>query len=588
VTGLSVNIEANAPEAWNEIWYREGADGWRAGAGALGPVYERIAQLLPGEARVIDLGGGAGDLGAVLSARGAHVTVLDHSIAAVGLARSRGLAAEVWNAQTGIPLLDHDVVVSTEFLEHLSAEHRDALLEDCSISDKPAFLSVPNNRLGPEEEAQHTIKWTAKEFLTYLKGYWSNVRVECIGGYLLGVCGFPKAFTLSVTFPARDEGHDIERVLASFRGVADQLVVGIDPRSADRTEEIAGWYADEVFTITKPQADLLGEDNVHFANIRNQCIERCTGDWIFMTEAHESLGSGVDELLALDTLPDHVKVAMVMRRGCGGRYRAQDGQESFNYVQRWLFPWLWKASEGFRFARAKHNILDFDPGKVPTMWLPTVQTYHDRHEDNARQRAGQRKSHNRKDLFDDWRSTGSENSLYYLASEWRGVDAERTIRYFQQLLAMPAHNGQRRYQARLILAKELINHRKDYQEARAVLLGCTGEDWSRIDHWIFLGDMAAIQHKYEEAIQFYLYAASRWMDMPLTIWWIDEAFYTWLPCERLASCYAAVGDLENALLWAKRAKQSLPADTPTTIIQSHDANIRQIEETLNGNHESCS
>lgn len=595
--------QANAVDRWDDIWAKEGQNNWRASAHALGPVYKRISALLQSK-RVVDLGGGCGDLGAVLAAVGCDVTVLDHSPVAIATALSRGLNGETWDARDLAPVLRHapDVYVSTEFLEHLDAGTRAELLQ--SICHRPAMLSVPNNRLGPDEEAQHTIKWTAKQFLDYLQQYWESVRVECIGGYLLAVCGAKKNFRLSVCFPARDEAHDIERVLASFRGVADQLIVGIDPRSSDQTEEIARRYADVVFTMEQPQGDLEGEDNVHFGNIRNQCIAHCDGDWIFMTEAHEHLSAGVDDLLALDTLPEHTRVCLVTRRGVGGasvKVVADDAsglskevvvQEGGGSVHRWMFPWLWRNGYGYHFERAKHNILVF-PENAPVLWVPQVQTFHYRHDDNAVQRGQQRKAYNRKDLFEDWLERGSTSSLYYLASEWRGEDPERTISYFERYLLEPKnHNGPQRYQARLILAKTLIQARRDLKElngqpynaaraAKKVLLGCFEDDWSRIDHCCFLGDLAIDRGAWEEATQWYRVAASRWMDMPLSTWWIDEAYYTWLTAERLVQCYASTGDLKNALLWAKRALEAVPVDAPEEEIAEKEHNIRIIEEAIN-------
>lgn len=550
----------------------------------MGPIYDRIAKLIQPGAKIADLGGGCGDLAAMLQEKGADATVYDHSAAGLKIAKARGLKACRVDLRLPLPLDGHyDGFVSTEVLEHLDEPSRSQILD--TICDKPAMLAVPNNCMGPDTEAQHTIKWTAKEFLDYLRGWWKDVRVEVFGHRMLAVCGVPKPQTVSVCFPARDEEHDIERVLASFRGVADQLVVGIDPRSADRTEEIARQYADVVFTIEEPDRGVDGENNVHFSHIRNQCIARCTGDWIFMTEAHESLQAGVDDVLALGSLEDWVRVVLVVRRGLGSKYKFEDGEVAgLGFVQRWMFPWVWRRKYGYQFERAKHNYLNF-PDEVIVkhlMWLPQIVTYHDRDERNACQRKVQRTAHNRRDLFDDWQKNGTSNSLYYLASEWRGIDSERAIHYFEKMLALPSDNGPRRYQARLILAKEYVTARDDLKAAKECLMDCPKEDWSRIDHWVYLGDLAMSRERWEEAIQMYILAASRWRDMPLSVWWIDEAFYTWLPCERLAMCYASIGELEKALGWATKARASLPVETPDEVVAIHDSNIKRIEEKING------
>lgn len=558
-------VEANSVERWDHIWSDPAQAQWREQV--LSPVYERIVFLVPNKSSVVDLGGGVGTLALALKeGRNCHVTVVEHSQSALDQVITAGVAAEKFDLEQPLHIQARaSIVVATECIEHLS-EHARVRIYSMALARGSGIFSVPNNRLGPEDEAQHTRKWTAKQFLDELRHYFRDCRVEVLDGFLLGVCGelAKKPFRLSVCMPARDEAHDLGRTLASFRGVADQLVVGIDYRSADHSWAVAEQYADVVFDITDPRGpagDVAAK--VHFAHIRNRCIDKCDGDWIFMTEAHERLLTGQDELLQLDGLPDGVKVGFVKRTGQG---------------QQWAFPWLHRRDSKIRFIRQTHNALDF-PKNYLVVKLPQISTYHERHKDNAAARAKQRKVQNRIALTEDWLNNGNENSLMYLGSEWSEYKPDKAIERLQQFLAVNRNNGAQRYHARLQCSK-LLAQAGRLDDAREVLIDATADDWSRCDHWFYLGDIAAMQDRYEEAIQFYGYAATRIGNPPFTQWWIDLNIYGYLTAQRLVECHAAVGNLAAALIWAERVVDLMGEDTPAEALEEARRNITRIEEAI--------
>lgn len=553
----------NSPEFWADTWRAESHDSWRKDA--LRFTYDRIIQLIPRGSTVVDIGGGIGILAKqLLEIKQCKVTVWEHSREVLSMLPP-GVDGRLVDLEQEFPLSDADVLIATEVVEHLSVRARSRIFD--GIKNKLAFISVPNNRLGPDEEPQHTIKYTAKSFLDDIGQYNDHVRVECNGPYLLGIFGVKKNFSLSVCFPARDEQDDIERTLASFRGVADQLVVGIDPRSSDRTKEIAQLYCDVVFDLESPEGiseDKAPEGGVHFSWIRNQCIDRCTGDWVFMTEAHEHLEHGQDTLLKLDSLmPAAAQVGFTLRQG---------------QRQQWAFPWLFKRETGFRYKRSTHNVLDYPEGTY-VVRLPQVITIHDRSHNNAVNRKQQRKIQNRKTLFDDWVVNKNANSLFYLGSELREQDNKKAIERLRQYLNIPTGNGEMRYQARLILAKTL-QIEGDIKGAKDVLHGCTGDDWNRIDHWIWLGDLCFEQQKFEESVRFYRYAATMMGSIPFTIWWIDLDNYSYIPAQRLAMAYSELGLYRESYYWARKVKELLPNDSPREQIDEVDNNIELLKNAV--------
>lgn len=579
---------ANSPERWNALWKEEGDQSWRKEA--LGLVYQRIEALLPRGVPVSDVGGGIGLLAQLLLSKASRVTVWDQTEEILLEAmkadpdhRIGGFVVDLEEADLEeVDPGQGEVVVATEVLEHLSPWARHEVLTYAARAGR-GFFSVPNDRLGPDEEPQHTIKFNAMSFKRELKRYFKDVRVEVHGAYLLGVCGFPKNFTLSVCMPVRDEAADLERTLASFRGVADQLVVGVDPRTKDKTYELAEKYADEVFYFVDPEGPKPGvayagartrlmalnekrvpEGGVHFSWIRNQCMDHCTGDWIFMTEGHERLVEGQDALLHLGQVPEGAKIGLVWR------------SDTFN--QRWAFPWLCRNHQSLLYERSTHNSLCFPEGTL-VVRLREIRTLHDRVHTRSKERAKQRKIQNRVTLMDDWMTRGSEFSKYYLASEWREFDTERSEQHWRELLAMPSKNGPLRYQARLILSK-MLWLKQDIEGARETLMGCANEDWSRTEHWIWLGDIAASQGNHEEAVQFYLYGTTRLNDPPFTTWWFDMAYYSNLPAQRLAMSYGELGNGERALYWAQQALVLLPPESPDILFEEARSNISILEEAL--------
>ena len=557
---------ANARDLWDRIWATEGETTWREHA--LQQVYARVVELTPRGTTCLDIGGGIGILGAKLvNSKNCNVTVCDHSDAALRVAIAKELGA--WNldleSETGGLRDDYpkDVVIATEVIEHLSAAARGRVLQ-YARNAKLAMFSVPNNRLGPNEEPQHTIKWTALQFKRELEQYFQHVRIEVLGPYLLGVCGVDKGYRLSVTLPVRDEARDLEAVLASFRGVADEIVVGVDPRTTDNTREIAAQYAECVFDLVAPEGppeEYLGEGKFHFAHNRNQCIERCSGDWIFMTEGHERLIAGQDTLLNLQRLvPGAARVALVLRTGGG---------------QQWGFPWIFRNAPDIRFTRPVHNELNY-PEKTFVVQMPEVKTFHDRHHDRAAERAIQRRAQNRMRLMDDWLSRQSTHSLFYLAQEWRELDSRRAIERLEQFLAT-SRNGVQRYQARLVLAKERYGQ-GDHKAAEQLLLGATEEDWTRTEHWLWLGDIYATRERFEQAYRYYRYAATTIGEPPFTAWWIDLVSYRELPAQRLAMVCGALGRPEEALFWARKASELLPDDAPEEAFEEARKNIELLQE----------
>lgn len=695
----------NSKENWEEIWKREGDTTWRTRT--LKNVYDHIIDLIETNSTVLDVGGSIGALANRLKVeKSCTCTVAEHSEEALKLVAEKGINTLLLDLNSDYSLPEFDYIVSCEVCEHLNDTSRAKLFNEIKLkAKKGVLLSVPNNRLGPEEESQHFLKYTELSFRKELQQYFDHVYVTELGPFLLATCGelatnsdtrkekrlastdlwshvweqegkeawvaealrranlyieqirtlqFPesnvlnfvkdgpsvplkdftllpskelfilipnnegsnpvtavelkriasshfehsyvsvfgpillavcgqvakKDFKLSVTMPIRDESADIEATLASFRCVADQMVIGVDPRTKDNTYEIASLYADEVFYLENPEGipgtdEYQGEGKVHFSYCRNQCLDRCTGDWVFMSEGHERLYSGEYILRHLSTyIPEQAQIGFVFRRGNN---------------QQWAYPWLFKNRPDFRFTRPVHNILDYPEGTF-CIKLPQVITLHERDHKRAAERAKQRETQNRITLLNDWLIKGSEASLFYVAQEWREISVEKAVERFEQFLII-SKNGAQRYQARLMLAKEYMDkfcQKEDmvwWKKAKEVLLVAVADDWSRSDHWIWLGDLCFMNQEFEQAYRFYSYATLMIGEPPFTMWWIDLTYYGYLPAQRMAMVCAELGRYEESLAWGKKVLDLLPPDSPNALFEEAETNIKLLEDFLSTNEQ---
>jgi len=86
--------------------------------------------------------------------------------------------------------------------------------------------------------------------------------------------------TLSLCTIARDEAHFVRGMLESVQGLVDDIVIGIDDRTTDATQDIARAYGARTFAFTWQDS---------FAEARNLSIARARGDWILVLDPDERL-----------------------------------------------------------------------------------------------------------------------------------------------------------------------------------------------------------------------------------------------------------------------------------------------------------
>lgn len=614
----------NDTSIWDTIWGRpeeSPLETWRKHPGVFGRIgwlvenaTKETRRDAPKPPVFVDLGCGVGVLLNSLRERieprlpAARYIGVDHST--VGLSKAKGVFPFIETLNLDLEETDPstwpagDILLCTETLEHLSEA---AVKKVLAYSQQFAkvFLTVPNWCLGPDDEATHMRKWTAKEFLDLIRDYHSLCRVECLGyqpaqaksdklfGYLLAACGYDKPFRLSVTMPVKNEEDDVERVLTSFRGAADELVIGIDDLSDDKTEEICKRYADKIIYFTWEN---------DFSKARNACIEACTGDWIFMTEGHESLHKGLQPLLQLDEVPPYINVLEVRREAA---------------ENSWYFPWLFRNHKGFKFQNAVHNALTYyEPNESAK--AAQISTWHKRSRKKSWERSQQRRGMNKQEMLRRIHQEGNIRDMYYLGAEYRDLycktckghaevkGPDGTSRVPCPDCAMPSGLKGRtvstgvtpfglrqsmhwlsqfilvsrpctmRYQARLQLS-ECYRKLERWNDARETLMHATLDDPSRTEHWYALGELHEELGDRDLAMRFFEMASLGVGRPPVSYMFLDKRVYTYLPVQRLAAVYADLGKFEDALTQAKRVPLLMPEWAPPEALEQAQRNIETLE-----------
>jgi len=166
----------NSVAFWDKTWKRENDRFYQH--------FENIADLLPeGVKRVIDVGCGTGTLLYFLRTKfnGLDVQGRDHSSVAIRKLRHRGLIGKVEK----LPRISGkaDVCIATEVVEHMKDDVR--LLKNMAKCAPVVIITVPNNRLGPEECDEHERLYTAESLGKLLDPIFSKYVIYEAGLYLL-------------------------------------------------------------------------------------------------------------------------------------------------------------------------------------------------------------------------------------------------------------------------------------------------------------------------------------------------------------------------------------------------------------------
>lgn len=185
-------MDANSAEEWDRIWRQEGTRSWRR---LMAPVHTWLLDSVSGAVgrrpgrSLLELGPGLGFLLERAHKRSWKAYAID--ISPVAVARCRELCVEAEVADLRQEQLDPYLarwsphcVIASEFIEHLPYDARCKVLSSVAGAGIPLALSVPDSRLGPDEEPQHHVMYSAETLESELNEHCSIVRIAPINGYL--------------------------------------------------------------------------------------------------------------------------------------------------------------------------------------------------------------------------------------------------------------------------------------------------------------------------------------------------------------------------------------------------------------------
>lgn len=93
---------------------------------------------------------------------------------------------------------------------------------------------------------------------------------------------------LTVSFITRDSEQTLTRAIAQARRFADEVVVGVDADSRDRTWELAGDLADTVYRFKHPN---------QLSPAHMLALRYCRGEWILRLDDDEYMETGFEQII---------------------------------------------------------------------------------------------------------------------------------------------------------------------------------------------------------------------------------------------------------------------------------------------------
>lgn len=168
----------NSVKFWNKTWKREKDRHYKH--------FEFIANKLDDKVKVIDIGCGCGTLLRYLRNLRPDLQLegQDHSDYAIKRIKNDYIKAKV----VSLPKVEGkaDVITATEVFEHIKND--DKLFKNCAKAANKLILTVPNDRLGPDECDEHERKYNSKSLEDKISKCYEHYEIYSINGYLLAIC----------------------------------------------------------------------------------------------------------------------------------------------------------------------------------------------------------------------------------------------------------------------------------------------------------------------------------------------------------------------------------------------------------------
>lgn len=182
----------NTPAAWDSLWkgigLAQAKDPW------IQDRLTKVAEMIPEGVSVIDLAAGTGIIRHKLSVKSKYVPV-DFSQKALDLCQVPGILAPC----TDVPVDDNSfhTVLGMEIIEHMDKPYR-LLLEAARIANHQVIVTVPDNRLPPQQFNMHRRTWTRPQFHEFLQTFdrFASIHITKTAANLVALCTLPSKDSL--------------------------------------------------------------------------------------------------------------------------------------------------------------------------------------------------------------------------------------------------------------------------------------------------------------------------------------------------------------------------------------------------------
>jgi glycosyltransferase involved in cell wall biosynthesis/2-polyprenyl-3-methyl-5-hydroxy-6-metoxy-1,4-benzoquinol methylase len=358
----------------------------------------------------------------------------------------------------------------------------------------------------------------------------------------------------------KNEERDLPRCLKSIEPVVDGVVI-VDTGSTDRTLEVAtSTIGTPVHTQVYTGASRRDEHGDwklwDFSKARNVFvdeIERRGAAYLLWMDAD-------DELLT----PDNLRRAYY--------WSAFDvfGVQVESAGQRWTHHRLWKTGLGIRYEGRCHEYPTI--GGHATLVLTDSVIRHDA-APGVGETANER---NLRILVEEFADKPSPRTAFYLANTHKdGQRYSDAIQWYGRRIDFgPGYRDE--WLFAFLFKARCERAAGDAAAAEKTLLEAVGKERSWAEFWMELAYLAYEQQRYWHAIGYALQAADA--PIPETQLWRESNKYTDQPPRMISWAYRHLGEPEQALAWALRARERI--GTSDQQWDQHIALLRQDPQIL--------
>lgn len=403
---------------------------------------------------------------------------------------------------------------------------------------------------------------------------------------------------------ARNEERSILVTLDSLRGAVDEIVIGIDPTSSDRTREVVTEWLTRWDSTGERWKVVEGKsvEEEGFAEARNAALAHVTADWVLIIDSDEILPStyegmfpwGADGTWVKHGWMNHAALRDICNRALGNvdllaltmLMYADDGtfQSHFQGERLIRGPQKCLACKGSGVLCAPGEVKDLGEGKTceacngtgvfrvkfvrpmhnavinaRSMGQADVVIVHNRKHRSEEERTY--RSAQRVRMAEKWflnyelqKNPEDSRSQFYLAGTYNDAGMwEKAAEWFERYLNNPHSKFEsERYQATVFLVRDLMQlpveseeeHRENLRKAQVIGYRESVNDWQRAELPLLLGEVAHELGEYERAVTHFKEAALR--TGKVGPHFVEAASHTWMPHSNMAQAYYAIGDREAA------------------------------------------